>query len=115
MEIGGPLVLKLMLNIIIDINDSALRALTQILQTLRLNDIPGENFCMAVSYLKDALLQLQNCSGLPTDTVGLLNGIIGSVDCNGFSGFMDLVYFDHKRKTRVIAHQEYLCLAEVEY
>ena len=48
MKIGGPLVLKLMLDIIMDIDDSALRALTQSLQTLRLKDIPGENVCTAV-------------------------------------------------------------------
>ena len=115
MEIGGPLVLKLMLDIIIDIDDSALRALTQSLQTLRLKDIPGENVCTAVSYLKGALLLLQNCSGLPTNTMVLLNEIMGSAAYDEFSGFMNLLYFDHKRKTRVIAHQEYLCLAEAEY
>ena len=114
-ELGGPLVLKLMLDIIMDVDDSALRALTQSLQTLRLKDVPGENVCTAVSYLKGALLLLQNCSGLPTDTMGLLNDTMGSADCAEFSGFMNSVYFDHKRKTRVIPHQEYLRLAEAEY
>ena len=115
MEIGRPLVLKLMLNIIMDVNDSALRALTQILQTLCLKDLPGENVCTAVSYLKGALLLLKNTSVLPTDTMGLMNDIMESADCDDFSGFMNSVYFDHKKKTRVIAHQEFLRLAEVEY
>ena len=52
---------------------------------------------------------------LPTDTMGLLNDTMGLADCNKFSGFMNSVYFDHKRKTREITHQEYLCLAEAKY
>ena len=52
------MVLKLMLDIIMDVDDSALHALTQSLQTLRLKDVPGENVCNAVSYLKGALLLL---------------------------------------------------------
>ena len=60
MDMGGPLVLKLMLNIIMDVNDSILRALMQRLQTLRLKEIPRENIYIAVSYLKGALLLLQN-------------------------------------------------------
>ena len=108
MEMGGLLVLNLMFDIIMDVDDSALRALTQSLQTLRLKDVPGENVCAAVSYLKGALLLLQSCLGLPTDAMGLLNNVMGSADCDELSGFMNLVYFDHKRKTRVISHQEYL-------
>ena len=41
MEMGWSLVLKLMLEIIMDVDDSALRSLTQSLQTLRLKDVPG--------------------------------------------------------------------------
>jgi len=115
MEMGGPLLLRRMLDIIIGVNNSALRALTQSLKTLRLKDVPGENVCTVVIYLKGALLILQNCSGLLTDTIGLLNNTMGSKDCDEFSVLMNSVYFDHKRKTRVISHQEYLRLAEAEY
>lgn len=45
----------------------------------------------------------------------LLNNTMGSADCVEFSGFMNSVHFNHKRKTRVISHQEYLCLTEAEY
>ena len=76
MEIGVPLVLKLMLDIIMDVDDSALCALTQ-RKTLRLKDVPGENVCTAVRYLKGVLLLLQNCSGLLTDTMDLLNNTMG--------------------------------------
>jgi len=98
-----------------DADDSALRALTISFQTLRLKDEPGENFCTAVSYLKGALMLLQNCSELPTDTMGLLNDIMISADFDEFSGFVNSVYYDHKRKTRLINHSEYLRLAEAEY
>merc|ERR1740124_409077 len=115
MESGGPLIFKLMLEIIMDADDSALRVLTKSLQTLQLKDVPGKNICTAVSYLKGALMLLQNCSELRTDTMGLLNGIMISADCDEFSGFMNLVYYDHKRKTRLINHSEYLRLTEAEY
>jgi len=51
LEMGGPLVLKHMLDINMDVNDSALRAYTQSLQTLWLMDFPGTNVCTAVSFL----------------------------------------------------------------
>jgi len=98
-----------------DVDDSALRALTTSLQTLRLKDAPGENVCTVVSYLKRALMLLKNSSELPTDTMGLLNDIMISADCDEFSGFMNSVYYDHKGKTRLIDHSEYLRLAKAEY
>ena len=107
--------LKLMLDIIMNVDDSALWGLTQSLQTLRLKDTPDENMYTAVSYLKGVLLLLHNCTGLPKDTIGILNDTMGLADCNEFTGFMNSVYFDHKRKTRVISHHEYLRLVESKY
>ena len=106
MEIGGPLVLKLMLEIMMDVDDSALRVLTQSLQMIRLKDLPGEYVCTRVSYLKEAFLLLQNNVGLITDIMGLLNNIMGSADCNKFSSFMDSAYF-HKRKICIVSHQKF--------
>jgi len=114
MEIGGPFLLKLMLDIIIDVDDRGLRALTQSLLTLCLKDVHVENVCIAVNCLKGALLLLQDYSGLPINTMGLLNDNMGSADCNKLSGFMNSVYFDHKKKTRITLYQEYLRLAEAE-
>jgi len=45
----------------------------------------------------------------------LLNDIMVSEDCSEFSGFMNSIYYDHKRKNRVSNHPEYLRLAEAEY
>jgi len=115
MESGGPLILKLMIEIIMDVNNSALHTLTTSFQNFRLKDEPGENVYKAVSYLKGALMLLQNCSEHPTDTMGLLNDIMISVDCNKLSGFMNSVYYDHKRKTWLINHSEYLRLAKAEH
>jgi len=55
-----------------DADDSSLHSITQRLQTLRLKDVPDENVGTLVSYLKGALMLLQNCSDLPIDTVGLI-------------------------------------------
>ena len=52
LELGGPLVFKLMIDIVLHVEDSALRSMTQSLQTMRLKDIPGENVATAFSYLK---------------------------------------------------------------
>jgi hypothetical protein len=75
MESGGPLVLYNMMNIIMDIDDSALRSLTENLQVLRLKDFPGENVETTVSYLKGALMLLSNCGKMPNDIIGLLKDI----------------------------------------
>ena len=96
-ELGGPLVFKLMINIVLDIEDSALRSMTQSLQTMRLKNIPGENVATAANYLKGALMLLQNCDAVPTDTLGLLNDIMTSADCNEFTEYMKSIYFTSKR------------------
>ena len=82
LELGGPLILKLMLEIIMDVDDSALRTLTTSLQTLWLKDVSGESVCTVVSYLKEALMLLKNCSELTTDAMELLNDIMISADCD---------------------------------
>ena len=58
---------------------------------------------------------LQNYSELLINTMGLLNDIMISVNCDEFSGFMNLIYYNHKRKTCLIDHFEYLRLAGAEY
>jgi len=60
LEGGGPIGLKLMLDVVMDIDDSSLRSLTQGIQTLRLKDVPGEIFGTVVLYLKGAIMLLQN-------------------------------------------------------
>ena len=60
LESGGTLVLKKKLDIMMDVDDAALRLLTESLQNLRIKDVPGENVGTVVSYLKGALVLLQN-------------------------------------------------------
>ena len=43
LELGGLLVFKLMIDIVLDVEDSALNSMAQSLQTMRLKYIPGEN------------------------------------------------------------------------
>jgi len=87
LKTGGPLVLKLALDIFIDIDDSALRSLTQNLQNLRMKDLLGENVGTIVSYLEGALLLLENFNRLSTDTVRLLNDTFYLTECDKFTNF----------------------------
>ena len=111
LENGGLLVLKIMLDIVTKNDDAALQSLVQSIQSLRMKDIAGENIGTVVSYLKGVVMLLQNCTVLPTDLAGLLNNIMLSSENTDFTSFMKLVYFDHKRKTRVIGFTKYLNLA----
>ena len=52
LETGGPLVLKLMFDVVMDVDDAALRALTEGIQKISMKDIPGENIDTLFSYLK---------------------------------------------------------------
>jgi len=69
LESGGLLVFKMIPDIVIDVEDNALRSLAQSLQKLRLTDVPGENVGTAVNYFKGALMLLQNCDIVPTDMI----------------------------------------------
>jgi len=60
LKMGGPIILKIMLDVIMGVDDSALRALTESLQHVRMKDIKGENIGTIASYLKGALILLQN-------------------------------------------------------
>ena len=115
LEGGRPIFLELMLDIVMNVDDSSLRSLKQGLQTLCLQDTPGKNSGTVVLYLKGALMLLQKCSNLPTDTVGLINDIVCSTDCDEFSSYMKLVYFNHKCRTKVIILMEYIWIAGLDY
>ena len=58
------------LDIVMNVDDTALRLLTEGLQNLRMRDVPGENVGTVVSYLKGPLALLQNCTAIPTDAIG---------------------------------------------
>ena len=101
MECGGPLVLKKMLDIVMNDNDAALPSLMEGLQNLRMKDVPGENIGTVVSYLKGTLLLLQNCAAILTDVMGILNNMMSSADCKYFTDYMKLIYFALKRTNTV--------------
>ena len=64
---------KMMLELVMDIEGSTLRSLTQSLQFFRLTDIPSKNIGTVVSYIKGALMLLQKYDAVPTYTMVLLN------------------------------------------
>ena len=115
MENGGPLMLKPILDIVTNADDAALRSLVQSIQTIRMKDIVGEHVGTVVSYLKGVVMLLQNCTMLLMDLINLLNDLMISAENTDFTSFMKSVYFDHKRKMKVIDSIEYLNLDEVEY
>ena len=80
-----------------------------------MKDVPGENMGMVVSYLKGALLLLQNCGVILTNTMGLLNGVMTSTDCLEFTEYMKSIYFASKRTNTVGDYMAYLKCAEGEY
>lgn len=115
MEIGGPLVLKNMLGIVMNVDDDALRSLIENLQSLRMKDFPGENVGTVVSYLKGVLLLLENCEAIPMDAMSLLNDVMSSADCQEFTAYMQSIYLASKRDNTVGGYMEYLDSAESKY
>ena len=73
LDVGDPRVLKNMFGIIMDVDDSAIRALIQNLQVLRMKEAPEENVGTVVSFLKGVLVLIQNCATLLTGTIALMN------------------------------------------
>ena len=80
-----------------------------------MKDVPGKNVGTVVSYLKGALLLLQNCAVIPTDAMGLLNNVMSSADCKDFTEYMKSIYFTSKRTNTVGDYMVYLDAAEAEY
>ena len=66
------------------------------------------------SYLKWALLLIQNCLVIPTDTMGLINKVMVSADYDEFTGYMTSIYFASKRESLVGGYMEYLDTAKAE-
>ena len=80
LEIGEPLVLKIIFDMMMGVDDSFLRALTEVIKRIRMKYIPDKNVDTLVSYLKGSLLLLKNCAELPTDIIRLLNNIMCSAE-----------------------------------
>ena len=107
LEVGGLLVLKKILDINMDVDNCAVRALTQNVQVLPMKGVPGETVETVVSFLKGALMLIRNCATLPTDTIGLINNPFVPPTA------MNLEYscswcIDHKRGSRPITPAEHL-------
>ena len=98
-----------------DVDDAALKSLTEALQHLRMKDVARENVETVVSYLKDALLLLKNGLLIPIDVMELLNNIPVLDNCEEFVKYMKYIYFDSKRNSSDDEYMEYLDIAEAEY
>ena len=110
-----PNVLKLILNVVMDVEDSLPHLLVQSLQTLRVKDIEGGNVETFISYFKVALLLLKKCTDLPTDTHELLNDIVTSTSNDEFTEYTRSVYHNQKRSKKGFDFLNYLKVGEGEY
>jgi len=115
MERGGPLVFKLMLDVVIDVEGSPLRSMTDRIKKVQVKDIPGENVDTIIIYLKGVVMLLDNRNILPTDVMGMLNDVMSSADSKVFSEYMQSIYFAHKRKIKTVTPREYIEFAEKEH
>ena len=75
-----------MLNIVMDVDDSVIRLLTQNLQTLRMEGVPGYNMGTMVNHLEGYFPLLETLGTY--QRMQLLNNIIFSTACDDFCGFM---------------------------
>ena len=90
----------MMLDIVMNVDDAVLQSLVQSIQFLRMKEIAGENVGTVVSYLKGAVMLLQNCTVLPTYLIGLPNNIRCSADNDDFCTYMKDMHFFTARKER---------------
>ena len=113
----GLLTFMVMLGLIMDVDAAVLRSLTQSVQNFRLQNILVKDVSTDASYLKGALLLIQNCcEALPIDTLGLLNDIMCSASNINFNRYMKSMYYKHKRQPhKDVDYMEYLRIAESEY
>ena len=84
-ELDGPLVIKLIPDIVIDVYNITLHLLTHNIENLKMKEISGEFAGTAVSYLKGPLMILQILGEIPTNTMGLMNTIMCLADRNDFT------------------------------
>jgi len=75
---------KKVLELIIDVDDIALKYLTKSLQSLRKKDVAKKNMGTVSSYVKRVLLFPKSFSATLTDVIGLLNDLMVLVDCAEF-------------------------------
>ena len=80
-----------------------------------MKDVAEENMGIVASYLKGALLLLQNCRATPTNVMGLLTGVMVSADCEEFTSYMTSIYFALKRDSVATGYVEYLSATEGGY
>ena len=67
-----------------------------------------------VSYLKGDLLLLKNYKDILADTMGLINDVMTSADCKGFTKYMKSIYFASKRHHTIGGYMEYLDTEETK-
>ena len=96
LKMGGLLILKLILNVVMTVEGLALRLIDKSIQRLRMKDITGENVGTLVSYLKGVLLLIENCANMPIYMLGLLNDIMMLATNIKYCIYMMSMYYEYQ-------------------
>ena len=112
---GGPTYLKLLMGLIVATSEKSLRSLLDKVGKLKLSDFNGEDVNKAVSFLRGAILILQDNNALPNDFNTLVMKIFKSTSCDDFKSFVKLLEHNVELKVTKITIEETLRLFENKY
>jgi hypothetical protein len=114
---GGPLALKLALDVILDLTPDNLHAMSEAIRTLKLADFPGEHIGKAIAYLRGTILILRNCKSLMDDNslFYLLYQLFKSASSKDFVAYVHQVYLNHVEKLNVLTIDQLFDKLESQY
>jgi hypothetical protein len=116
-ERGGPLVLKLALDFIIDVGEEGLHSLNESIRTLKLTDFPGENVSKAASFLRGTLMVLKNCDAAPPmhTLFTLLFSLFKTASTKDFSDYISTLQTNQREGLSKMTLEDILTKADRYY
>lgn len=116
-ERGGPLVLKLALDFIIDVGEEGLHSLNESIRTLKLTDFPGENVSKAASFLRGTLMVLKNCDAAPPNHTlfTLLFSFFKTASTKDFSDYISTLQTNQREGLSKMTLEDLLTKADRYY
>ena len=103
-EKGGPVDFKIMMDLVIVTSDTAMRAVVNRINDLKLSDFDGENVLLFGSYVRGATLLLKNHNAIPHDLTQLIYKGLKMCSCVEFTEYItalqntDKLNLDHMLK-----------------
>jgi hypothetical protein len=86
-EQGGPLIFKILLELITSLTHQTAATLVTRMRILTMQDdlLPGENIDLVVSYLRGALNRLKICNHVPPDICSIINDVLITAQTEEFN------------------------------